>query len=93
MAILVKDKLGEDQNPVDSVQEDWADPEKVAEIIQEVIPLEKGEIKVAISDELGRLQVNALVDYFGRNEGGSQKHRDGQVGRVGKFSRPDAGPV
>jgi general secretion pathway protein K len=80
MAILIKDKLAEDQNPVDSVQEDWADPEKVAEIIQEVIPLEKGEIKVTISDELSRLQVNALVDYFGRNDAGSQKHQDKQVG-------------
>lgn len=82
MAILIKDKLEENQQPVDSVQEEWADPETVAEIIQEAIPLDEGEgeIQVTISDELSRLQVNALVDYQGRSEAGSQLHRDKQVG-------------
>ena len=59
MALLIKDK-GESQ--IDSLQEDWANPEKIDEILQE-IPFENGNLAVKITDELGKIQVNALVRF------------------------------
>ena len=59
MAMLVEDK----KNTVaDSVQEDWADPEKVKSLL-ESIPFDEGKLEVGISDELSRIQVNALVKF------------------------------
>jgi general secretion pathway protein K len=60
-AMLVKDK--NDSNS-DSLQEDWADPEKRNEIISD-IPFENGSITVTISDELGKIQINSLVQFPG----------------------------
>jgi general secretion pathway protein K len=59
MALLVKDK---GDSEVDSVQEDWANPEKLSELIDD-IPFETGELNVTIIDELGKIQVNALVIF------------------------------
>jgi len=59
MAMLVKDK---DDNNTDSLMDDWANPEKIAEVL-EAIPFESGEIAVTITDELGKIQVNALVNF------------------------------
>jgi len=59
MAILAKDKKEPD---TDSLQEDWADPEKISEILQD-IPFEEGSVALTISDELGRIQANALVKF------------------------------
>jgi general secretion pathway protein K len=64
MAILVKDKKESD---TDSLQEDWADSEKINEILGD-IPFESGNVKVKISDELGRIQVNALLKSSGGHE-------------------------
>jgi len=59
MAMLVKDK---DDNNTDSFMDDWADPEKIAEVL-EAIPFESGEISVTITDELSKIQINALVNF------------------------------
>ena len=59
MALLIKDKS---ESKFDSLQEDWANPEKVDEILQE-ISFEKGKLSVTIADELSKIQVNALVKY------------------------------
>jgi len=59
MALLVKDKA---ESNVDSLQEDWAKPEKIDEILQE-IPFEDGKLTVTIADELSKIQVNALVTF------------------------------
>jgi general secretion pathway protein K len=59
MALLVKDRSESD---FDSLQEDWANPEKIDEILQE-ISFEKGKLSVTITDELSKIQVNALVLY------------------------------
>jgi len=59
MALLVKDRSESD---FDSLQEDWANPEKLDEILQE-ISFEKGKLAVSIADELSKIQVNALVSY------------------------------
>jgi general secretion pathway protein K len=59
MALLVKDRA---ESNVDSFQEDWANADKIDELLDE-IPFEDGKLTVTISDEMGRLQVNALVTY------------------------------
>ena len=59
MAMLVKDKK---ESETDSMQEGWADPEKIIEVLND-IPFEDGNITVIISDELSRIQVNALVRF------------------------------
>ena len=59
MALLVKDKL--DSN-FDALSEDWANPEKIEELLQE-IPFEAGKLSVTITDELSKIQVNALVKF------------------------------
>ena len=57
-AILVKDR---NDTEIDSVQEDWANPEKIR--ISVPAPFDDGSIDLMISDELGRIQVNALVAF------------------------------
>ena len=59
MAILAKDKT---QNDTDTPLDDWADPEKIAEVLR-AFPFEAGEVALLITDELGKIQVNALVNY------------------------------
>ena len=67
MALLIKDKNEAGNKQVDSLQEDWADPEMIAEALQD-IPFEEGTLAISISDELGRIQVNALLNYPGGRE-------------------------
>jgi general secretion pathway protein K len=59
MALLIKDK---GESNFDTLEEDWANPEKIDEILQE-IPFEKGKLAINITDELGKVQVNALVRF------------------------------
>jgi len=58
-AMLAKDKKDSD---TDSLQEDWADPDKISQVLQD-IPFEEGSLKITISDELGRIQINSLVAF------------------------------
>lgn len=57
--ILVQDK---EQTEVDSVQEEWSDPEKVKEVLQEA-GFAEDQLSLVITDELSRLQINALVQF------------------------------
>jgi general secretion pathway protein K len=59
MAMLVKDK---EISAIDSLQEDWADPEIIKALLNEVA-FDEGGLTLSISDELSRIQVNALVQY------------------------------
>ncbi|MDL1967201.1 MAG: general secretion pathway protein GspK [Deltaproteobacteria bacterium] len=59
IALLVKDKL---ESETDSIQEDWANPDKIFCLLED-IPFEDGVIKLKISDELSKIQINALVVY------------------------------
>jgi general secretion pathway protein K len=56
-AMLVKDKNDSDS---DSLQEDWAESEKIIEVLQD-IPFEQGTVTLTIGDELGKIQINSLV--------------------------------
>lgn len=58
-AILIHDK---NESEIDSIQEDWADPEKIKTILSG-ISFKPGEVTLKISDERSRLQVNALVNF------------------------------
>jgi len=59
IALLIKDKETSD---IDSIQEDWADPEKMEALLME-LPFDTGKLRLSIQDELGKIQVNALVRY------------------------------
>ena len=59
MAILIQDRYASE---VDHLKETWADPEKLKEAF-EAVSFESGRIEVLITDEMGRIQINALVDF------------------------------
>jgi general secretion pathway protein K len=59
MAMLIKDK---EVSIIDSVQEDWAEPEKIKALLNDAA-FDEGSLTLSISDELSRIQVNALVQY------------------------------
>ena len=59
MAMLVKDKA---DSSSDSLQEDWANPEKISELLLDT-PFEDGSVTLKISDEISRIQINALVEF------------------------------
>jgi general secretion pathway protein K len=58
-AILIMDKNNSNS---DSLQEDWADAEKISEILAD-LPFDDGQITLTISDELGKIQINSLVQF------------------------------
>ena len=59
MALLAKDRAESD---IDSLQEDWANSDKINELLNE-IPFDNGTLSVTIADEMGRIQINALVKF------------------------------
>jgi general secretion pathway protein K len=59
MAILAKDKVDNDN---DTPMDDWADPVQIDEVLRE-FPFEDGRLSLVITDELGKIQVNALVNH------------------------------
>lgn len=58
MALLVYDKQ---HTLIDSLNENWADPVKVTRFL-DTLAFDNGDLTVEISDELSRIQVNALVE-------------------------------
>ncbi len=58
-SVLIQDK---NNTEIDSIQENWADPEKLNEYISQ-LSFDGGEMVVFITDELSRIQVNGLVTY------------------------------
>ena len=66
---LAKLILSEDaaENESDSVQEAWADPDKLSQAVSQ-LGLEENSLTIKITDELSRIQVNALILEFPGNE-------------------------
>ena len=58
-SILIVDK---NASEIDSLQEDWANPEKIDEYLSN-LTFDEGNILLDISDELGKIQVNSLVAF------------------------------
>ena len=79
MALLIKDKL---ETRADSIQEDWASPEKRREALAQ-IPFPEGEVALEITDERARIQVNALL-----NAPGGQEFDPDQEMLLDRFLRP-----
>ncbi|MCP4744935.1 MAG: general secretion pathway protein GspK [Desulfobacteraceae bacterium] len=69
MAVLIKDKLTTEN---DSVQEDWADKETMATFAS-AIPFKNGTLEVTITDEMSKIQINALINY---GKGGNTPDED-----------------
>ncbi len=63
MAILAADA---EKNDIDSLQEDWASPGKLAMAVA-ALEMPSGTLTLSITDELGKIQVNALVDAYPGN--------------------------
>jgi general secretion pathway protein K len=59
MALLIKDSQ---DSETDSLQEDWADSETIAAMLEE-IPFEQGKLDLKIIDEMSKIQINALVQF------------------------------
>ncbi|WP_300461137.1 type II secretion system protein GspK [Desulfobacula sp.] len=64
MALLVKDA---EQNQIDTVQEEWSDPEALDKIIAS-LGFDAGNMTVKITDEMGKIQVNALINEYPGHE-------------------------
>jgi general secretion pathway protein K len=64
MAMLIKDKS---ESITDTLLEDWANVEIIEALLAE-IPFEDGKLTVKISDEMGKIQVNALVAFPDKNK-------------------------
>ncbi len=62
--ILVEDAA---KNTTDSVQDAWADPEQLSRAVA-ALGLEKGSLTIKITDELSKIQMNALIRQFPGNE-------------------------
>ncbi len=70
IAVLMEDMK---TTKTDSLQETWADPEHIEAVLLE-LPFSDGTMTLRIIDELGKIQVNALVDYpQGKNFNTKQK--------------------
>jgi len=63
MAVLVRDKM---DSKTDSVQEEWADSENFNQILDDFL-FERGNVRIKINDETGKIQVNALVKFPDKN--------------------------
>lgn len=70
MGMLVRDRI---DSETDTIQEDWANPEKIDEVLGD-IPFDAGNLEVMISDERGRVQLNALVALPGHDFNPDQYH-------------------
>lgn len=59
IALLMEDKRTTD---IDTLQEIWADPAQIEEFLAD-FPMQDGTISLMILDELGKIQVNAMVAF------------------------------
>jgi general secretion pathway protein K len=65
-ALLIKDA---NENTIDSIQEEWADPKALDEMIRssefmKSLTVDGVLVELKISDEMGKIQVNALISEY-----------------------------
>jgi general secretion pathway protein K len=66
MAIMASDASDQSNGSkglIDSVQEDWANPEKISMAIAQ-LDFPPGSLSLKITDELGKIQVNSLIKRY-----------------------------
>ncbi|MFO7885015.1 MAG: type II secretion system protein GspK [Desulfobacteraceae bacterium] len=64
LAMFILDRDANDSSTqIDSVQEDWADPDFISRAVDQ-LGFDQGTLELEISDELGKIQINALIDEF-----------------------------
>mgnify|MGYP002640658187 CR=1 FL=1 len=63
-AILIKDA---NENDIDSVQEEWSDPEALNNIIKS-LGFGEDDLQLKIIDEMGKIQINALIKKYPGHE-------------------------
>jgi general secretion pathway protein K len=66
MAMMILAMDGAD-NEIDSIQEPWADPEQISLAVA-AMGLNPENVSLKISDEMGKLQLNALLKQFPGND-------------------------
>ncbi len=73
---LAKIILSQDaeKNKIDSLQEGWADSEKLANAVA-LLGYDKKTLELKISDELGKIQINALIKEFPGHEFNEDQRR------------------
>ena len=64
MLILARDAA---DNDTDSLQEAWADPDTIQQAVKD-LGIDAGSLDLTISDELGKIQLNALLKQFPGHE-------------------------
>ncbi len=61
--VILKDAKDSTPESVDSIHEDWA-KEDVLSLYAKELVFERGEIKITITDEMGKIKVNSLIKEF-----------------------------
>jgi general secretion pathway protein K len=61
--MLLKDAKNSDPDSVDSVHDDWAKETIVNQYAKDLV-FEQGNVKVYITDEMGKIKVNALIKQY-----------------------------
>lgn len=64
--ILLKDARNSDPDSVDSVHDDWAKEDILNNYSKELI-FSEGNVKISISDEMGKIKVNSLIKQYPGN--------------------------
>jgi general secretion pathway protein K len=69
--MLVEDAA---KNTIDSVQEHWSDPEAVSQLINQ-LGIDAEKLAIEITDELSKIQINALIKNHPGNELNPDQHK------------------
>jgi len=93
LAMLILARDGAD-NENDSVQESWADPEVIKAALTGM-GLDPDVVTLSITDEMGKIQINALLSYFPGNDTNMAQRSLLELffTLAGAGAKEDAGPV
>lgn len=63
-----------EQSDIDSIQEAWADPDMLARAVT-LLGFESGSLTLDIDDEMGKIQINSLIDGYPGHEFNNDQRR------------------
>ena len=61
--LILADDANRSNSDIDSIQEPWADPEKLGKAVK-AMGFNDKELVLTISDELGKIQINSLINEY-----------------------------